>query len=72
MYYCGVFPLGVQNIYFVQSEKSNFTFVKSMKELCKEQLRKGKKSMEKKIMEAFSCYKISFVIFQSKKTARTH
>lgn len=44
MHYCGVFPLGVQNIYFVQSEKGNFTFVKSMKELCKEQLRKGKKS----------------------------
>lgn len=44
MQYCGVSPLEAGNIYFVQSEKGHFTFFKSVKKLCKEQLRKGKKS----------------------------
>lgn len=45
MHHCGVFPLGAGNIYFIQSEKGHFTFFKSVKKLCKEQLRKGKKTM---------------------------
>lgn len=46
MHHCGVFPLEAGNIYFIQSEKGHFTFFKSVKKLCKEQLRKGKKDHE--------------------------
>lgn len=54
MHYCGVFPLGVQNISFVQSEKGNFTFVKSIKK-CKEQLRKGKENRRYILQKNYEC-----------------
>lgn len=54
-------------------KKGNFTFLKSVKKL-QRTVEEGKKRAGGlfllRIMEAFSFYKTSFVIFQGKKTAR--
>lgn len=44
MHYCGVFPLGVQNICFVQSKKGHFTFIKSIKNYTKNSSARGNRA----------------------------